>query len=91
MGNKTMLDKNALANSLAILMAIFYLIFYLLSMAAPAAFVFLFNAQFLGADVASLLPKVSLVNFIETLAALVIFCWVIGYAWAWLYNWLAGK
>lgn len=91
MGNKTILNKIALANSLALLTALFYLIFYLLSVIAPGAFAFLFNAQFLGADVASLFPKVSLSNFIETLAVLVISCWILGYVWAGLYNWFAGK
>ena len=91
MANKTLLDKVAFANSLAVLTALLYLVFYLLELAAPSAFVFLFNAQFLGADVASLMPKISLAYFTGTLAVLVIFCWVFGYAWAWLYNWFAGK
>ena len=87
--NKTILDKTAFANSLAILMALFYLILYLLGFVSPALFTFLFNAQFLGANVAPLLPKLSLSNFIETLVVLVIFGWVFGYAWAGLYNRLA--
>ena len=57
MDNKTMLNKTAFANSLAILMVLFYLVLYLLSLVAPVAFTFLFNAQFLGANVAPLLPK----------------------------------
>jgi hypothetical protein len=32
-------------------------LFYLINLIAPGLFRFLFNAQFLGADVASLLPK----------------------------------
>ena len=86
-----MLNKTAFANSLALLTALLYVIFYLLSLVAPSLFVFLFNAQFLGADVASLLPKITFVDFIETLAVLVIFCWILGYTWAWLYNWFAKK
>ena len=51
------LSQTALANSMAILTAAFYLLFYLINLIAPGLFRFLFNAQFLGADVASLLPK----------------------------------
>ena len=91
MANKTMLNEAALANSLAVLMAVFYLAFYLISLVAPNAFVFLYNAQFFGANVAPLLPRFSLANLTETLAVLVIFGWIMGYAWAWLYNWFAKK
>ena len=51
------LSQAAFANSMAILTAAFYLLFYLINLIAPGLFRFLFNAQFLGADVASLLPK----------------------------------
>src|SRR5215467_8367543 len=51
------LSQTAFANSIAILTAAFYLLFYLINLIAPGLFRFLFNAQFLGADVASLLPK----------------------------------
>src|SRR6266496_4058419 len=50
------LSPTAFANSMAILTAAFYLLFYLINLIAPGLFRFLFNAQFLGADVASLLP-----------------------------------
>lgn len=89
MGNKTILDKTAFANSLAILMVLFYLVFYLLSLIAPSIFTFLFNAQFLGANVAPLLPKISFANFIGTLVVLVASSWVMVYVWAGLYNWMA--
>ena len=45
-------SQTALANSMAILTAAFYLLFYLINLIAPGLFRFLFNAQFLGADVA---------------------------------------
>jgi hypothetical protein len=51
------LSQTAFANSIAILTGAFYLLFYLINLIAPEVFRFLFNAQFLGADVASLLPK----------------------------------
>jgi hypothetical protein len=51
------------------------------------AFRFLFNAQFLGADVASLLPRdLTASIFVGTLLMLIVVAWVFGYAWAWLYN-----
>lgn len=84
--NKTMLDKTAFSNSLAILTVLFYIILYVLSLVAPAAFTFFFNAQFLGADVASLLPQFSPSTFIGTLVVLAITGWIFGYAWAGLYN-----
>ena len=89
MKNKIILNKTAFANSLAILTAVIYLIFYLISLVAPNIFAFLFNAQFFGADVASLFPKISVASFIETFVVLVIFCWIAGYVWAALYNWFA--
>lgn len=82
-----MLNKIAFANALAILTAFFYLVFYLLSVVAPAAFAFLFNAQFLGADVASLLPKdFSFGKSLGLFVTLTATSWILGYVWAWLYN-----
>ena len=46
----------------------------------------MFNAQFLGSNVASLLPQMSFGTFIVTLVMLVVSAWLFGYAWAWLYN-----
>ena len=89
MGNKTKLDKLAFANSLSILMIMFYIVLYLTNLVAPSMFEFLFNTQFLGANIAPLLPKFSLVNSLWTLAVLVATCWIFGYAWAALYNRLA--
>jgi len=74
----------------AILTAAFYLLFYLINLIAPGLFRFLFNAQFLGADVASLLPKeFAAGNFIVALVLMVITAWIFGYVWAWLYSRLA--
>ena len=85
-----MLNQVALAHSLAILSGALYLLLYLISLVAPELFKHLFNAQFLGANVASLLPdKVSFSYFVRTFVILVITVWIFGYAWAWLYNQLA--
>ena len=80
-------NQTALANSLALLMAAFYIVFYLASLLTQDFFEFLFNAQFLGADVASLLPKeIPPLTFVGTLLVLAITGWLFGYVWAWLYN-----
>ena len=85
-----MLNQAAFANSLAILIGALYLLFYLINLIAPDVFRHLFNAQFLGADVASLFPKqISFTDFLRTLVILVITVSIFGYAWAWLYNQLA--
>jgi hypothetical protein len=82
-----MLNKLAFANSITILVTVFYIIFYTASLITPAIFEFIFNAQFFGADVASLMPQqLSLPNFIGVLITLVVTGWVMSYFWAWLYN-----
>ena len=79
-----MLNQFAFAHSLAVLTATLYVLFGLLALVSPRAFQLLFNAQFFGADVAALLPKVtpsavSLVTFVIVVGM----SWVIGYVWAW--------
>ena len=82
-----MLSEFAFANSLAILTALLYIVFVILLVLAPNLFKFLFNTQFLGADVASLFPRrISAGRFAGTLVTLVVSGWIFGYAWAWLYN-----
>lgn len=85
-----MLNAVAFASSLTVLTGALYLLLYLLAVVWREAFRFLFNAQFLGADVASLLPRDhSVGEFVSTLLAIIVFVWVFGYVWAWLYNRLA--
>ncbi|HEV8676173.1 MAG TPA: DUF5676 family membrane protein [Methylomirabilota bacterium] len=87
-----MLKPIAFATSLAALTAIVYLVFTLLALISPAAFQLVFNAQFFGADVASLLPRVALhPGFLATFVILVAMAWVFGFLWAWLYNVFAGQ
>ena len=82
-----MLNPVAFASSLTILTGAFYFLLYILGVVWREAFRFLFNAQFLGADVASLLPqRLTVSGFVGTLVAMLVFVWVFGYAWAWLYN-----
>jgi hypothetical protein len=85
-----MLNRLAFASSLAVLTAALYVLFGVLALVSPRAFQLLFNSQFFGADVASLLPKarpsvVSLVTFVVVVGM----SWVMGYVWAWLYNRIA--
>jgi hypothetical protein len=85
-----MLNATAFASSLTILTGAFYLLLYLLAVVWREAFRLVFNAQFLGADVASLLPPdLSVGGFVGTLVAIIVFVWLFGYAWGWLYNGLA--
>jgi hypothetical protein len=54
------LNQIAFANSLAVLTAACYVLFAILALVAPSLFQVLFDAQFFGANVASLFPKVQL-------------------------------
>src|SRR3990170_3517373 len=82
-----MISPFAFATSLALLTAMLFVLFLVLDLVTPGVFRFLFNAQFFGADVASLLPqRAPLGTVVGTFMALLISAWVLGYAWAWLYN-----
>jgi 2TM family of unknown function (DUF5676) len=84
------LNPIAFASSLGVLSGALYLALYILALVWRDAFRFVFNAQFLGADVASLLPReLTPIGFFATLVALVVSAWVLGFCWAWLYNRLA--
>ncbi|MEK7268632.1 MAG: DUF5676 family membrane protein, partial [Nitrospirota bacterium] len=53
----------------------------------PQFFVLFFNAQFFGADVASLLPaEPKLFSLVTDLLALLAGAWLFGFVWAVLYN-----
>ena len=85
-----MLNTIAFANSLAILSGVFYMVLYVLAVIWWDAFQVLFNAQFLGADVASLLPRqLTYGAFVGTLLVLIVTAWVFAFTWAWLYNRMA--
>jgi hypothetical protein len=85
-----LLNQAAFATSLAILIGVIYLVFHLVRWVTPIGFRFLFNAQFLGADVASLLWKdIPVGTFILSFLIAVLTAWLCGYALAWLYNRLA--
>ena len=76
-----MISPFAFATLLALLTAVLFLLFLVLDLVAPGVFRFLFNAQFFGADVASLLPqRASFGAVVGTFAALFISAWALGYA-----------
>jgi 2TM family of unknown function (DUF5676) len=87
-----MLNPVAFANSLTVLVAVAYVLFAIVFLISPRAFGILFDAQFFGANVASLLPKVTpSAAALVTLVLLLAMSWGGGYAWAWLYNRFARK
>jgi hypothetical protein len=54
---------------------------------APHGFQILFDVQFFGANVASLFPEVQFsAASLVTLVLMIGMSWVVGHAWAWLYN-----
>lgn len=82
-----MLRPVAFANAIAVTTAALTVFLWALKFLLPSFFTFFFNAQFFGADVASLLPKESnpllmLAEFVALLAG----AWGIGFLWALLYN-----
>ncbi|MBA2252479.1 MAG: hypothetical protein H0W13_07215 [Nitrospirales bacterium] len=77
----------AFANTLAITTAVLGLVLILLRIVFPPLFVFVFNAQFFGADVASLLPEgVNIPKMIGELVAFVGGAWGFGLLGAMIYN-----
>ena len=86
-----MFKPMALAHSLAALVAVFFVVLYALQVAAPALFKIIFKAQFYGADIAKLVPKMAVGDCVGILVVSAATAWVMGYAWAWLYNKFAKK
>ena len=80
------INKIALANSLAVVMAMVYMTFYAMAWASPVFFALVFNAQFLGAAVAGLVPMVSLETIAVNVLLVAITGWIIGFVWGSLYN-----
>jgi hypothetical protein len=77
----------AFANALALTTACLAILLLLLRWAAPSVFVFFFNAQFFGADVAMLLPdRIDVLSLAAEFAALVGGAWGFGLVGALFYN-----
>jgi hypothetical protein len=82
-----MLRPVAFANAIAVTTAALTVFLWALRFLLPSFFAFFFNAQFFGADVASLLPKdtdplLMAAEFIALMAG----AWGIGFVWASVYN-----
>ena len=83
----TTIHPLAFANTLAITTALLAAILIVLRIAAPTVFVFIFNAQFFGADVASLLPQhIDVLPMLGEFVAFVGGAWGFGLVGAILYN-----
>jgi len=82
-----MIRPVAFANALTITAAGLVAFLIALRLLAPAFFVYFFNAQFFGANVASLLPtEPRLVSLAADLLALLAGAWLFGFFWALFYN-----
>lgn len=82
-----MIRPLAFANALAVTTAALAVFLILLRLISPRVFVFLFNAQFFGANVASLLPgELEIFPMIGEFLALVGGAWGFGLVGALLYN-----
>ena len=82
-----MIQPLPFANAIAATTAALTLFLFALRALAQPVFTFFFNAQFFGADVASLLPSgVSIGKMAAEVVALLAGAWGIGYLWAVLYN-----
>lgn len=80
------LNKKAFGNAMAAVTGLVYIVFYLLMVAAPGAFEFLWNAQFLGADMAAFVTSVSFGAFLGVLITMLVMGWVMGWLLAHFYN-----
>ncbi|MSR24439.1 MAG: hypothetical protein EXR96_05050 [Nitrospiraceae bacterium] len=82
-----MLKPIAFANAIAVTTAALTVFLWTLRVLLPSFFTFFFNAQFFGADVASLLPiDANPLLMLAECVALLAGAWGIGYLWATLYN-----
>ena len=82
-----MLKPVAFANAIAVTTAALTVFLWALRFLLPSLFTFFFNAQFFGADVASLLPEdVSPLLMAAEFVALLAGAWGVGFLWAVLYN-----
>lgn len=82
-----MLRPIPFANALTLTATGLFVFLIVLRALAPAFFVYFFNAQFFGADVASLLPPdPGLSRLLADLLIMLVGAWLFGYVWALLYN-----
>ena len=85
-----MLKPASFAHSLAVVAGGSYLVFAMMSLVAPGMFATAFNAQFMGANVAALVPasSFSFIEVVKTGVSIMLSSWLFAYLWAWFYNYL---
>ncbi len=84
-----MLKPIPFANALAISTLAFSLLLWIISLAAPVLFRMIYNAQFMGANVASLYGETLDATLVfPSIVILVASAWVLGFVWATVYNYL---
>lgn len=81
-----MLNPQAAANAFAAASIIFYLVLVSLKLIAPPFFKLILNSQFLGADIASEVPRLNIANLLGYLIAMAVVTWIFGYIVAVIYN-----
>lgn len=81
-----MLNPAAFANAFAAASIIFYIILIITRLIAPPFFKLILNSQFLGADIASQVPRASAANLLGFLIAITVITWIFGYMVAVIYN-----
>jgi hypothetical protein len=86
-----MLNPPALANAFAGVATIFYITASVLKAFSPPLFILVFNSQFLGANIASQVPKTNIANFLGLLIVIIALSWITGYLIAAIYNYSLKK
>jgi hypothetical protein len=87
-----MLKPIPFANALTVTATGLFVFLIGLREVAPSFFAYFFNAQFFGADVASLLPpNPGLGRLLADLLIMLVGAWLFGYCWALIYNFLTAR
>ena len=81
-----MINSHAFANAFAGASVLLYVLIFALKIIAPPFFKLIINSQFLGADVASQIPRITLANFLGILIAIGVVSWIFGFLVAEIYN-----
>lgn len=81
-----MLRPDAFAAAFAGATGAFYIILFALKLVSPPFFKLFLNSQLFGADIASQIPTLSVLNFVGALIAVTVTGWIFGYLLALIYN-----
>lgn len=87
-----MLKQVAFANAAAISAIALYLVLWIVYLISPELFKILYNANFFGADIVSLVKiKPDLQTILVPLVGVAAISWIWGYIFVWFYNMWAKK